>query len=198
MIMELEEMKKLWVDMSAEREKQKILTDQMVQYMTKSNYQSKLKKIWVPEIVGTIVSIAAALLILMNMQQFNTWYLRGCGIISVFILVILPFLSIRSVHLLQSVNISGINYKETLHAYAKRKKGFVYVQKLAFILGALLMVVILPVMGKLIGGKDLFTESWLWIGYSILFVFFSFYARYVFRQYMKSVSEAEVILKELE
>jgi hypothetical protein len=53
-------------------------------------------------------------------------------------------------------------------------------------------------MVKLIGGKDLFTESRLWIWYSIGFVFFSFYDRYVFRHYMKSVSEAETVLKELE
>jgi len=198
MTMELDEMKKLWTDMSAEREKQKLLTDQMVQNMTKSNYQSKLKKIRIPEIMGTTISIAAALYILMDMQQFNTWYLTGCGIISAIILVLLPFLSIRSVYRLQSVNISGVSYKETLLAYAKRKKEFVSVQKLAFILGALLVVVILPVMGKLIGGKDLFAESWLWIWYSIGFLFFSFYARYVFRHYMNSVSEAEVILKELE
>jgi uncharacterized membrane protein required for colicin V production len=78
------------------------------------------------------------------------------------------------------------------------KKEFITVQKLGFVLGALLLVVILPVMGKLVGGKDLFASSWLWIWYSIGFIFFSFYARYVFRHYLKSVSEAEIILKELE
>ena len=166
--------------------------------MTKANYQSKLKKIWIPEIIGSAVSLGAVLYILMDFQKFNAWYLEVCAIISVIVLMLLPFLSIRSVRRLQSLNISRNSFKESLLEYAKRKKGFIAVQKLSFVLGALLLVVILPVMGKLIGGKDVFTSSWLWIWYSIGFVFFSFCARLVFRHFQKSVSEAELSLKELE
>jgi len=196
--MELEEMKNMWSDMSAEREKQKLLTDQIILNMTKSNYQSKLKKISIPEIIGSAVSIAIVLYVLIDLRKLNTGYLMACGIITVIILVLLSFLSIRSIHRLHSVNISGINFRESLLQFARRKKEFVSVQKFGFILGALLLVVSLPVMGKLIGGKDLFREYWLWICYSAGFVFFYGFSRYIYRHYMKSVSEAEVILKELE
>ena len=196
--MEPEEMKNLWSEISAEREKQELLTDQLILTMTKNNYQSKLKKIWVPEIIGTIVSLAAVLFILMEFQKFNTWYLEACALVSAIVLLLLPFLSIRSLQRLHSVNISRISFRESLTEYAVRKKEFITIQKLSFVQGALLLVVILPVMGKLIGGKDLFASSWLWMGYSIGFIFFSFYARHVFRHYMKTVSEAELMLKELE
>ena len=196
--MEPEELKNLWSEMSTEREKQKLLTDQLIHTMTKTNYQSKLKKIWIPEIIGTAVSLTAVLFILMEFQKFNSWYLEASAIISVLILVILPFLSIKSVQRLRNVNISRISFRDSLSAWAQRKKEFIIVQKLGFVLGALLLVVILPVMGKLVGGKDLFSNSSLWIWYSIGFIFFSLYARYVFRHYLKSVSEAELILKELE
>ena len=196
--MEPEEMKNLWSEMSAEREQQKLLTDQLIFTMTKNKYQSKLKKIWMPEIIGTIVSLAAVLYILMEFQKFNNWYLEASAIISVVILVVLSILSIRSVQRLRSVNISQISFRESLSAYAQRKKEFISVQKLSFVLGALLLVVVLPVMGRLIGGKDLFANSCLWIWYSIGFIFFSFCARYVFRHYLKTASEAENIFKELD
>ena len=106
MIMEPEELKKLWTEMSVEREKQKLLTDQIILNMTKSNYQSKLKKIWIPEIIGTAVCLMVVIFILMNFQKFNTVYLEASAIIAAVILVLLPFLSIRSVQRLHSVNIS--------------------------------------------------------------------------------------------
>ena len=46
-------MKNLWSEMSAEREKQKVLTDKIILNITMTNFQSKLKKIWIPEIIGT-------------------------------------------------------------------------------------------------------------------------------------------------
>ena len=198
MIMEPEELKKLWTEMSAEREKQKLLTDQIILNMTKSNYQSKLKKIWIPEIIGSALCLTIVIFILMNFQKFNTVYLEASAIIAAVILILLPILSTRSVQRLHSVNISKSSFRDSISEYAQRKKEFITVQKLSFVMGALLLVVILPVMGILVGGKDLFSSSWLWMGYSIGFVFFTICARYVFKHYMKSVSEAELILKEVE
>jgi uncharacterized membrane protein len=75
---------------------------------------------------------------------------------------------------------------------------FFYVQKISLYLCALLLVVILPVMGALVGGKDLFMEKSLWLSYAVMFPSFYAFFRWVFRSYTKTAAEAENILKELE
>ncbi|MEP6594799.1 MAG: hypothetical protein ABJA71_02585 [Ginsengibacter sp.] len=63
---------------------------------------------------------------------------------------------------------------------------------------SILMLVILPVMGQLIGGIDFFTETRLWIWYVTGFPFFYLFAKWVFKSYNKSTADAENILKELQ
>ncbi len=196
--MELEEMKTLWTEMSSERERQKKLTDKMILHMIQNNYQRKIKKIWVPEILGAMVCFGAALFLVLNMQKLDSSWLFASGIISGIILFLLPVLSLRSVYRMQSVNISRINYKESLEEFTGRKKEFVFTQKTGWLLAALLLVLILPVMVKLISGKNPFTGSGVWIWYPVGFIFFYFFSRHVFRIYMKATANAESVLKELE
>ena len=165
--------------------------------MTQADYRNKISKILIPEAIGALVCFAGILFILVNFQKLNTWYLLVCGIISVLILFILPLLSVKAVWKIRSLNILDNNYKQSLLEYSKGKMQFVFVQKLSFYLGSLLMLAILPVMGQLIGGMDFFKETSLWIWYSIGFPFFYWFARWVFKSYIKSTTDAENILKEL-
>jgi hypothetical protein len=196
--MELEEMKALWSEMSVEIEKQKKLTDSLIIKMTRSDYRSKINKILIPEAIGTFVCFAGALFILINFQKLNPWYLLVCGVVSVLISFILPILSIKAIRKIHSLNISNNTYKQSLLEYSKGKIQFVFVQKLSFYLGSLFMLTILPVMGLLIGGKDMFKETQVWYLYAIGFPFFYYFARWVFKSYNKITADAENILKELE
>ena len=96
------------------------------------------------------------------------------------------------------VNISENSYKQSLLEYTNGKMQFVFAQKLSFCLGAILMLAILPVMGQLIGGKDIFITTSLWYWYPIAFPFFYWFAQSVFKRYNKTSADAENILKELE
>jgi hypothetical protein len=201
--MELEEMKTLWEEMSTEIEKQKKLTDSIIIKMTQSNYRNKLNKILIPETISAVVAFGMVLYLLINLQKLNTWYLMACGIICVLILTILPVLSIRAIRKIHSLNISGNNYRQSLLEYSKGKIRFVFIQKLSLYLGAMLMVVSLPVMSQLIFGKDMFTGPRLWMSYVIGgcvigFPFFYYFARRVFKCYVKTATDAEIILKELD
>jgi hypothetical protein len=196
--MELEEMESLWGAMSLKIENQKKLTDSLIVKMIQINYRNKINKILIPEAMGALVCFAGVVAILTGLQQLNTWYLLACGIISAFILVILPLASIKAVRKIRSINVSANNFKESLSAYSKSKIQLAFVQKLSFYLGAVLMLVIFPVMGKLISGTDLFKVTRLWYWYAIGFPFFYYYANWVFKSYRKTVSDAEYILKELD
>ncbi len=191
-------MKALWGQMSAEVEKQKAITDSLVIKMTRAGYRNKISKVQVPETIGAFFCAVPVLYILINIQQLNTWYLLGCGISSVIILFLLCFLSLRSISKISGVNISKNNYKESLLQYSKAKMQFVSAQKVNFYLSAILMLVILPVMSKLIAGKDVFKQTDVWLYYVIAFPFFYPFSRWVFKRYVKIVSDAENILKELE
>jgi hypothetical protein len=195
--MELEEMKTLWEEMSVEVEKQKKLTDSLIIKMTRADYRNKLNKIMLPEAIGTLVCLIGTVFILVNLQKLNTWYLLACGVVSALILVLLPVLSIKAIRKMQSVNISNNNYKQLLLEYTDSKIQFVFVQKLSYCFGALLMIAILPVMGQLIGGKDFFVTTRLWYWYAIVFPFFYWFSKSVFKSYNKTSADAENILKEL-
>jgi hypothetical protein len=195
--MELDEMKYLWTEMSGNIENQKKLTESLIIKMTKMEYKNKLSKILIPELIGAFICFAGALFILLSIQKLNNWYLTACGIISVFILIFLPILSFHAIHKIRSLNIPDNNYKQSLQEYSKSKLHFVFVQKLSFYLGAVLLLTVLPVMAQLISGKDLFTETRLWLWYAIGYPFFYGFSRWVFRRYAKTTAEAEGILREL-
>jgi hypothetical protein len=196
--MEIEEMRTLWGEMSTEIEKQKKITDSIIIKMTRTNYRSKINKIRIPEIAGAFVCFVAIFFIVFNFQKLDTWYLITCGIISCFILFVLPVLSLSAIHNLESVNISNNNFKQSLLDYARGKMKFVFIQKLSFYLGSILLLVILPVMGALISGKDLFISSRIWMWYIVGYPFFYAFSRWVFKKYTKTTTDAENLLKELD
>jgi hypothetical protein len=196
--MEFEEMKSLWGEMSGKIEQQKKITDSLIIKMTKSDYKNKIMKIFIPELIGALVCFVVAIYILFSFQKLDRWYLNVCGIVSILILILLPVLSFNAIHKIRSVNILDNNYKQSLLEYSKGKRQFVFIQKLSFYLGAVLLLAVLPVMGQLIAGKDLFIETRLWLWYAIGYLFFYGFSKWVFRKYVKTTAEAEEILKELE
>jgi len=197
--MELEEMKTLWGEMSAELEKQKKLTDSLIIKMTQVNYKNKVAKIWAPEAIGSAVGFAYAGYILINMAALNTWYLMFCGIVSVLIMITMPTLSITSIFKIRHLNIAANNYKQSLLEYSNGKKRFVSVQKFKFYLGAILLLVVMPVMSELIGGKDIFKAPGVWYWYVIAFPFYYWFAKkWVPGCYNNILAGAENILKEIE
>jgi hypothetical protein len=195
--MELEEMKAIWGEMSVEIENQKKLTDSLIIKMTQVNYRSKIGKVTVPETIGSLVCVATALFIFINFQQLGTWYLQVCGVVSAVISLLLAVLSLRAANTLSSINILNNNFKQSLSDYSKGKIQFVFVKKLSFYLGAVLMLTILPVMCKLIDGVDLFKVTRLWLWYAVAFPFFRWFTTWVFKSYKKTIQGAENILKEL-
>jgi len=196
--MELDEIKNLWAEMSDQIAHQKKMTDSLIIKMTRSDYRNKFLKIWIPEAIGTCICFAAAVYIIVDFQKLDTWYLILCGMVSLFILFILPLLSFYTLHKIRSVNIRQNNYKQILQEYSKSSSEFVIIQKFSFYMTAVLLLTSLPVMGQLIAGKDLFIESRLWLWYAVGYPFFYGFSRWVFRKYAKLTKEAEEILKELE
>ena len=198
--MELDEMKTLWNEMSLEMEKQKKLTDMLIIKMTKADFRNKFNKLLISDAIAAVICYAAFFFILINMRSLNTWYLLVCGIVSALILCLSPIFSLRSIYKMRSVDILNNNYSQSISEYAKAKIQFVFGQKLSIYLGAVLLLATLPVAFKLVAGKDVFKYSHIniWYIYLIAFPFVLWPGRWIVRYYIKTATDAENILKELD
>ena len=195
--MEFEELKSQWSEMSANVDNQKKLTDKKISTMIEMSYRDKIRKIKIWEVTGAIFCCVALIFILNGMNKLEPWYLMICGIVSVMMLILMPALSLSTLFKISSANISTNDYRQVLFDYNTRKINFINVQKLSICLGALLFVAILPVMGKLVSGKDLFKSATIWYIYSVGFPFLYYFATWVFKKYNSSLNKAEEILHDL-
>jgi len=192
-------MKTLWTEMSAKLEGQKKLTDKMIMMMTQERYQRKLSKIRTPELISTVVCFIIVVLILFSLNKFETPYLLACAITSATILSVLPVLSVWAIRQVSRVDIRAGNYKDVLVEYARAKRRLLSVQKLSFYLSFVLLVVALPVAVRMTGGKTTHIESGTWLWYVPLgFLFFTVFARWVYRGYVKITIQLENLLREIE
>ena len=114
-------------------------------------------------------------------------------------MAVLPFYSLKYLKELRNTDIADKNYKETITVFAKRKQRYNRLMKLSVYLGFILMIIIIPVVGKLFDGDDVFAapikKSWLWF-LPIAFVFYYLFTKRVVGCYTSNIQKAEQILKE--
>ena len=200
--MELEEMQAVWTDLSNQLESQKKLTDKMILMMTQEKYRNKINKIKYPEIGGAIICYIAVALILMNLSQFDNMLTLICAIIALSILIILPILSLSSIRNIGKINIAENSYKDSLLAYARKKKQFKKLQTVSYYISFILMLVILPVTSRIFGGKDLFSDSGnlqallLFIPLGAIFLYY--FSKRVMKHYNKNLDAMENLIQDLE
>ncbi len=199
--MDIEELQATWTQMGEELDKQKRLTSEIIMKMTQKEYKSRLDKIMIPEKLGTLVSYAAAIFILSKFNVLDTVLLQVCGFVTLVILIVLPYLSLRYLKRMRNLDIANISYKDGIVAFTKSKRQFQKLLRVSAYLGFVLMLIILPVTTKLFNGEDIFAQgqdnSWLW--YLPLGIgFYYFFTRKVISSYSGTIKKAGDLLKELE
>ena len=154
--MELEEMQAAWSQMSQELEKQKRLTDEIILKMTQQKYTSQWNKIFTGEKIGAVICYVGLVAILANFKTFDTIGLQISAILCMLILAILPIISLKTIRGMKQVDVTSMNYKETMRTYAKGKKRFVAFQRLNVGVSFLFMILTVPVSAKLFNDENLF------------------------------------------
>ncbi|XLS30084.1 hypothetical protein ACJD0Z_04485 [Flavobacteriaceae bacterium M23B6Z8] len=198
--MDLDEMKEVWTEMSQELQKQKKITTQMVEKMTKIEYRNRMNKIVIPEIIGGIVCGASALYIIFNINKMDSWYLIVSAVVTLLILIVLPLLSFRSLRNIYNISPAVHNYKETLIKYNRGKKQLKFVQQLSVYLSFILMFAMIPVCLKLFSNKDLSQfnyEKLLWT-MPIAIIFIILFTRWVLKCYRNVIKGTDALLAELD
>ncbi|MCS4434748.1 hypothetical protein [Aquiflexum gelatinilyticum] len=195
--MELEEMKLAWNDLSKKVEKQEILNQQIIEKMTKDQYQSNIKKIALPEYIGTIICYLGAAYLSVNVPKLDEPLIQFFGVISIALLLILPIISLQSVRAMRKINLSSHSYLEALQVFGKQKIRFQKLQKLNVSLGMFLMVIGVPVL-MAIQDKSIEFSSLFWMLYFPLgIMFFLGFSYWVLKYYNRKLKATEKLLTEV-
>lgn len=195
--MELDDLKTTWQNENNSA-LQNNLTTLIIDKMTHEKYQSKIKKITYPEIIGSSICVIAAGFIALNFNKLDTIILQAVGVASIIIQLIISTLGILS---LQQLNIKkDLNkpYAETLKIFATQKLAFYKLQKINIILCYLLMVIIIVLLPKLFGNKDITEYKYFWLyAFSTGYIFLLLISKFVSKFYKKTLQHTEELLKEL-
>ena len=196
--MELEEMKILWEELNQKIEKQKNLTDSIIMEMTKQRYKNRFTKITAFETTGTVVCLAMVLIVILNFNKLDTWYLKASGIFAVVFLIGLPVAVLSQLYQIRNLNIGLGDFKEVLNQYARHQTNLLRIQRVGIYFNVIFLFVSLLLAGKIMNNKDLLLEGtpWLWMIPAGIFLYFV--SRWSYGHYVRITKSAEDILKELE
>ncbi|MFT6796862.1 MAG: hypothetical protein ACJART_002008 [Maribacter sp.] len=198
--MELEELQLAWTQMGKELETQKKLTNNIIMEMTRTKYKNKFKKISTYEKAGTVVCFGVVLLILVNFNKLDTWYLQACGTLCLGFLIIMPILVLSALKQIQDFDIFKGTYKENLVRYTKSKTRLLRLQQVSIALSLIMMFLIIPTTAKIFDDKDVFLiplKIAQWVGLLIAFLGALFFSRWGYRSYQKITDSATLLLEDL-
>ncbi|MDR6563510.1 MULTISPECIES: hypothetical protein [unclassified Arcicella] len=195
--MELDDLKNTWEKANTPSEKQR-LTPQIIDQMTQQKYDSKMKKIAYPEIVGIAICLIGGAFIAINFYKLDTAFLQGVGVLSIMLLLTLSGISLLSLRQFGIYATIDKPYAETLKMFASQKMQFFKLQKINVTLCYLLLVTVIILLSKLFNGKDLTDSKSFWIfSFTIGYIFLLFYSKWVAKFYQKTLRETEELLAEL-
>ena len=198
--MNLEEMQAAWQEMTEKLDAQKHLTNSLILDMTHEKIRNKISRIARYESIGAVACFIGATFVLLNITKLDTWYLLGCGILVALYFIVLPLIVLRSIGKMRNIDLVNNTYRESLLEFTHRRKRFLSFQRFGIIANFFLMILILPVFGKLINGKDLFvnqSSEWLWFSCIMLLVLIPF-SIWGYRKYSRMTASAEYLLRDLD
>lgn len=196
--MNLDDFKDTWNDLGNQVRITPNLNSQKINKMNTLKIQSRLNKILVPEIVGSIACVGFAIFIAFNFTKLDVVSLQISGVTAMLLFLALPTISLLSIkQLFRSVDIDK-SYVDTLEDFAIRKIKFCKLQKLNYTLCYLLLVTVILVSTRIFGRNELTDSAYFFItsfgfGYIVLFSF----SKWVFKKYNATIKQTEDLLHEL-
>ncbi|SFW19548.1 hypothetical protein [Cellulophaga fucicola] len=198
--MDIEEMQAIWSQIGQDLEKQKKITNTLVMKMTQERYANKFSKLATYETLGAFICFITALVILLNFNKLDTWYLVLCGALLTGYFITLPALVLKSLYTIKAIKIDVTSYAVTVKKYVKAKNKLMLVQQLGVYLNFVALLLVIPVFSKLFKNKDVFVTPntiWYWL-LPVLVILMVLVSRWGYNCYKKITNSAENLLKELE
>jgi len=195
--MELNDLKKTW-DSDDNDPGLATLLPAMIDLVTQQKYQSRIRKIAHPETIGSIICLAAAVVIGFNFYKLDNLLLQGVGMLSILLLLALPVISFLSVKQLNMAEDTNRPHAEVLKIFATQKIRFCQLQKINITLSYLLLVTVIILLSKFFAGRDLTDNKYFWmLSFTLGYIFLLFFSTFVLRSYKNTLRKAEELLQEL-
>lgn len=197
--MELDGLKNTWKNLTNQVEKQNNISPEFIDRITQTKYNTNMKKITYPEIIGAIICLTGACYIGMNFSKLDTAFFTGAGIVSIFLLLALPFLSILSLRHFYIKDDLNKTHTEILKNFAVQKIRFHKFQQVNITLSYLLLVTVIILLPKFFSGRNITAESNYWIfAFPTGYIFLLFFSKWVLKNYNTAFTKAEELLKDLQ
>ncbi|HMQ08924.1 MAG TPA: hypothetical protein PKC30_16610 [Saprospiraceae bacterium] len=196
--MELEELKSKWQEMSRRVESQALLTNQILQKITREKYRSKINTIGYSEYIGTIICYTGAAYIIINFAKIDDFLMQICALLIIALLFILPVISLKSFREVSNMDIFSQTYVRAIEDFAKRKASFQKLQRLNVLLAMFLLLLSIPVLSSIQGKAITQTPQFWTVIVPATGVFFLVFAFWVLRVYNRVLTGIEQMLSENE
>lgn len=197
--MELEEMKSLWSDLSVQVEKQDKIQKELLMEITKQKFRNRLNSVRIPEVLGSLVCIGYAMYFLSRFGDFELWYNQVFALVTIFIMIVLPTLSLSAIKGMRNLRIDSESPAAMLEKFTKNKIRFWKVQRYGMIFGGIVMITILPPMAELSGSDEMISNPTFWMIYIPAgFLFMYLFSRYALKKYKGVIDSSEKMLQEVE
>jgi len=196
--MELDDFKNTWHQMGNQTKETQHINLKLFDKMGKQKMYAILKKIILPEILGSTICIFSAIYIGINFHKLDKLPYQISGVLTILLFIVLSGISLMSIWQLYQPADAGKSYADALKEFAIKKIRFCKLQKLNITLSYLLFVTVILLLPKLFGTNHITGSKYFFIytytfGYSLLLVF----SKWVFKSYNKTIRQTEDFLKEL-
>jgi hypothetical protein len=197
--MELDELKNSWNEMDNQVIGKQNLTLKIFDKMSNRNFKSKMYRIILPEILGSIICISSAFFIGFNFDKLVGPTYQIVGVLGILIFVMVTVISFLSLQNLNKVGDVGKPYADTLKDFATQKIKFYKLQKLNLRLSYLLLVIVVLLLPKFFEKNGIADNKVFFYTFSFTscFIFLLFFSKWVMKSYKKTIRQAEDLLKEL-
>jgi hypothetical protein len=197
-MMELDDLKNTWNAPQHNNLRQET-TRTFIDRVTTKKYQSKINRIIVPELAGSLICLLAVVYTAIHFNELNTLFLQGTGILCIALLLALSAISAASLRSLLFKKDVSRPYAATLKLFAAQKQRFYQLQKINITLSYLLLVTVIILFSKFFGGTDITGSKYFWtFAFSLGYIFLLFFSKYVTRFYKKTLQQTQELLQELD
>jgi hypothetical protein len=194
--MELDEMKNLWEDLSGKVESQQKLNKEQLLEMTKKSYQNSLGKIYLPEILGSIICFLYAGFFIFQIGKLEFPVNQILAVFNTAAMIVLPVISLVTLYRLNRLVLKEDTPAHLLKRFMAHKTFFWKFQRLNLILSGVFAITILPPLAELVGKVDLIMESKFWMVYvPIGLIFIYIFGRWAFRKYDKALLDTQQLIE---
>jgi hypothetical protein len=190
----------IWNQLNSGLNKQKIINEKLIKDIIKIKYSNKMKSILKYESIGSIILLITLMVMIINIQKFDSLPLQVTAVISIMLLTLLPILSVSSLFQMQSLDMSIRNCKENIIEFSKRQARFLLIQKWSVALTPIFLLAIIPPFVKISKGEDFFageSNHILWYLPIALIAVLAF-AKWSYACYVHITNDAKKLLQELD